>query len=253
MIPKIIHYCWFGNSKKPKIALKCIKSWKRFLPDYKIIEWNEDNFDINSNAFTNYAYRMKKYAFVADYVRLYVLYHYGGIYLDIDVEVIKNLDSFLDEYAFTGFETNEYAVTGIIGSEKGNPLIKEILDYYENIDNFNVLKNWTPNTTIITNIFEKYGLVKNGKTQYLDKYIHIYSSNFFCPLDNRTGKLMITKDTYTIHHFNGSWVPFFKKTKWKLGKVIISIFGMDYYNLFHKNIKNIIALLKRIKLLFISK
>ena len=104
-IPKVIHYCWFGRGKLPKLAKKCIKSWKKYLPDYKIIEWNEDNFDINSNQYVREAYEAKKYAFVSDYVRLYALYNYGGIYMDTDVEVIKSLDEFLIHEAFSGFES----------------------------------------------------------------------------------------------------------------------------------------------------
>ena len=117
MIPKIIHFCWFGNNPKTELAEKCIASWKKFLPDYELKEWNESNFDIDQHPFTREAYQAKKYAFVTDYVRLFVLKEYGGIYMDTDVEVIKNLDCFLQHNAFSGFETSEYVQTGIIGSE----------------------------------------------------------------------------------------------------------------------------------------
>lgn len=111
MIPKIIHYCWFGRGKMPKLALKCLKSWNKYCSDYKVICWNEDNFDINSNQYVKEAYESRKYAFVSDYVRLYALYNYGGVYMDTDVEVIKNIDKFLAEKAFTGFESETYVTT----------------------------------------------------------------------------------------------------------------------------------------------
>src|SRR5699024_8907222 len=128
MIPKIIHYCWFGGNELSKTTKVCINSWKKKLPDYKIIEWNESNFDINSNQYVKEAYQAGRYAFVTDYVRLYVLYHYGGIYMDTDVEVLKSLDSFLKHQAFTGCENEKNSVTGIIGSEKDHEWIKTLLD-----------------------------------------------------------------------------------------------------------------------------
>ena len=127
---KIIHYVWFGKGKKSELINHCIESWKKYLPDYQIKEWNEDNFDINFNAFTRGAYDAKKFAFVSDVTRLYALYTEGGIYLDTDVEVFKSLDEFLKEPAFTGFECDFYPVCATMGAEKGNPLIKELLDYY---------------------------------------------------------------------------------------------------------------------------
>ena len=132
MIPKIIHYCWFGGNPLPKSAEKCIKSWKKYCPDYEIIEWNESNFDINSNQYVREAYENKKYAFVTDYVRLYAMYNYGGIYMDTDVEVLKPLDCFLDNHAFSGFESSGYIPTGLMASEKEFPLFRELLKYYGN-------------------------------------------------------------------------------------------------------------------------
>ena len=132
MIPKKIYYCWFGGKPLPKLAKKCIKSWKKFLPDYEIIECNENNFDLNCCDYVREAYDNKKYAFVTDYVRLYMLYKEGGIYMDTDVEVLKNLDCFLNEKAFSGFENEKYVPTGLMASEKGNEIIGELLNYYDN-------------------------------------------------------------------------------------------------------------------------
>ncbi len=124
MIPKVIHYCWFGKKEKPDIVKKCIKSWNEFLPEYEIIEWNEKNFDINTYLFTKQAYEIGNYAFVSDYVRVYVLYNYGGIYLDTDTEILGSLDPFLKNSSFWGFEEKNYIATSIIGAECGNEFEK---------------------------------------------------------------------------------------------------------------------------------
>lgn len=206
-IPKIIHYCWFGRVEKPKLAKKCIKSWKKFLPDYEIIEWNEDNFDINSNLYVKQAYEAKKYAFVSDYVRLYALYNYGGIYMDTDVEVLKSLDKFLQYEAFIGFESKQLCGTGIIGSEKKNLMIKEFLELYDNIKfiNDDGSLNQTTNVSMITDLFTKYGVELND-TQQSIKGMEIFPKTYFCPLNYGDGHTEFSKDTYTIHHFAGSWL-----------------------------------------------
>ena len=131
MIPKVIHYCWFGQGKMSSLAEKCIASWRSLLPDFSIKCWNEDNFDIESNRYVKEAYSAKKYAFVTDYVRLYALYTEGGIYMDSDVEVIKRIDRFLSFPAFTGFETTGGCITGIMGSEKHGQWVKDLLNEYE--------------------------------------------------------------------------------------------------------------------------
>ena len=130
MIPKVIHYCWFGRGKMPEMALKCIESWKKYLPEYKIKEWNEDNFDLDMYPYVREAYDNRKFAFVTDVVRLYALYNEGGIYMDTDVEVLKSLDPFLHHNAFSGFEDDKNIPTGIMASEKGGRWAKENLDYY---------------------------------------------------------------------------------------------------------------------------
>lgn len=206
-IPKTIHYCWFGRGKKPKIAKKCIKSWKKYLPDYEIIEWNEDNFDINSNLYVKQAYEAKKYAFVTDYVRLYALYNYGGIYMDTDVEVIKPLDKFLKYDAFTGFESEQFCVTGIIASKKQNLMIYEFLKPYNNIKflNENGTINQTTNTSMMTNICKDYGVNLNNKQQTVNT-LEIFPKTYFCPLNFNSIESNLSDNTYTIHHFAGSWL-----------------------------------------------
>ena len=153
MIEKKIHYIWFGSNPLPPLAKKCIESWKKFCPDYEIVEWNETNFDVNQNIYTKEAYENKKWAFVSDYVRLYALYHHGGIYMDTDVEVLKNLDDYLNHDAFSGFESSNAIPTGIIGAKKGNYHIKQLLNEYN--DRHFILPNGemdlTTNVTTITN------------------------------------------------------------------------------------------------------
>ena len=208
MIPKIIHYCWFGRGEKPELAVKCIESWKKYLPDYEIKEWNEDNFDIAQNQYVKEAYDNRKFAFVTDYVRLYAIYHEGGVYMDTDVEVIGRYDQFLHHHAFSGFETDGNVPTGMMAAEKGSVWAKELLDQYA----YRVFVqpdgsfDMTTNTTVITNYMLEKGLVLNNKYQDIPGLCTMYPADFFCPKDHRTGKIKCTKNTVCIHHFAGSWV-----------------------------------------------
>ena len=248
-IPKIIHYCWFGKGEKSILVKKCIESWKRKCPDYEIIEWNENNFNINLNKYVYEAYINKKWAFVSDYVRIYALYNNGGIYLDTDVEIIKRTDDFLDNNVFLGFESYDKISTGIIGAEKGNVFIKKILDSYN--ERHFVLENkkcdLTTNVELITKIAVEEGVVLNNTSQKVNG-ISIYPIETFSPKDNETGDINITKNTYTIHYFSGSWLPkievFFIKMQNKLSKIfnpknakkIVDIISLPYRVL--KKIKN---------------
>ncbi len=206
MIPKTIHYCWFGGNPLPKSAEKCIKSWKKYCPDYEIIEWNESNFDIKSNQYVREAYENKKYAFVTDYVRLYAMYNYGGIYMDTDVEVLKPLDCFLDNHAFSGFESTDYIPTGLMASEKEFPLFGELLKYYENrpFVNPDGAFDTTTNTVTITNLCKNRGLVLNNEFQVIDGFA-LYPKDYFCVKNTHTGMIEKTQNSYSIHHFNASW------------------------------------------------
>lgn len=207
-IPKVIHYCWFGRGEKPDLAIKCIESWKKELPDYEIIEWNEDNFDIEQNLYVKQAYEKRKFAFVTDYVRLYVLYNYGGIYMDTDVEVLKSLDPFLKHPAFSGFENNDKIPTGIMAAKKGNNWIKDLLDEYKDLKfiNDDGTLDLTTNVIRITNLTEKkYGLKCESSYQELENTVVFYPYDYFCPKDWFSGNINLTNNTVTIHHFNGSW------------------------------------------------
>lgn len=228
MIPKIIHYCWFGRGEKPALAQKCIESWKKYCSDYEFVEWNEDNFDINLNRYVKEAYESKKYAFVTDYVRLYALVNYGGIYMDTDVEVVGSLDEFLKHQAFSGFEDDGWIPTGLMASEKNYPLFIELLDDYKDkafIKEDGSLDTVT-NTFTITKTVEKYGLVKNGEFQIVEGFA-LYPKDVFCPLDDATGKVNKTKNTRAIHWFSKSWMPKSIQKRNKITRVIHRWFGVN--------------------------
>lgn len=230
MIPKLIHYCWFGRGEKPKLAQKCIESWKKYCPDYQIIEWNEDNFDVNSNLFVKQAYENKKFAFVTDYVRLFVMYKYGGIYMDTDVEVIGPIDGFLENKAFSGFETDNVIPTGIMASEKGFSLFEYLLSHYENkpfIKSDGSFDTET-NVVIITSMLRNKGFVPNGQYQIIDGFT-IYPKDFFCPYEPSTGLLEKTNNTTTIHWFSGSWMPYSKRIRMKIAKPFHRVFGKECF------------------------
>ena len=216
MIPKIIHYCWFGGKPLPPLAQKCIASWKKYCPDYELKLWNEESFDLNSNPYAREAYEAKKFAFVTDYVRLWVLYQYGGIYMDTDVEVLKPLDRFLIHPAFSGFESAEAVPTGIMASEKNGKWAERELEYYK--DRHFLKADGTPdlttNVAIITNNLVKDGFLLNNTYQEHKGIIVMYPMEYFCPKSYRDFKLHhLTENTHTIHHFNGSWLTPYQKMR----------------------------------------
>lgn len=224
MIPKKIHYCWFGKGKMPELALKCIESWRVNLPDYELKEWNENSFDINSNFYVKEAYESRKFAFVTDYVRLYALYTEGGIYMDTDVEVLKNLDSFLDLPAFSGFEDNMHIPTGIMAAEKGSIWAKWQLEYYSGRHFLlpDGTLDLTTNVDIIGGLMEEKGFIlKNGLYNF-QNIITIFPKDYFCPKSHTTGKIELTENTYTIHHFAGSW----KNSSDRLKRRIVHLIGV---------------------------
>lgn len=209
MIPKIIHYVWVGGNPLTPLAEKCIETWKKYCPDYEIKRWDETTFDINSNNYCKQAYESKKWAFVSDYIRLFVLYEYGGIYMDTDVEVTKPLDEFLKHPAFSGFEDDEHIPTGIIASEKGNRWVEQQLRYYDD-KNF-ILEDGkldlTTNVITITNITMKlYPNLELDNTFKDLGDVVFYPKDYFCPISSTTKEMILTKNTHTIHHFSGSWV-----------------------------------------------
>lgn len=209
MIPKIIHYCWFGGKEMPELMQKCIASWKQHLPDYELHLWNEQNFDLDRFPYAREAYDNKKYAFVSDVARLWALKEYGGIYLDTDVEVLRPLDDFLHLPAFMGYEASQSSApgTGIIGSERNGVWVKEMLAYYNQDRHFikpDGSLDLTPNPITIATIMQSGGFVIDGTYQVYKGDMHVFPVDYFCPLSS-TRVLRCTKNTYCIHHFAGSW------------------------------------------------
>lgn len=228
MIPKIIHYCWFGGNELTEDAKKCIASWRKFCPDYEIREWNEKNYDYRCLPFSEQAYEAKKYAFVSDVARLVVLYNEGGIYLDTDVELTKSLDDLLDNKAYIGFENNEYVNSGQgTGSEAGQPFLQEQLEVYRQMNFINEIGFLSTKSCpiIATQVLEKKGLIKNGEQQTVDE-VTIYPADYFNPYDDATGRLNITEHTHSIHWYAKSWSPR-SKSKDKVMKALHRTFGTE--------------------------
>lgn len=206
-IPKILHYCWFGGKPKPPLAEKCIRSWRKFCPDFEIREWNESNFNLEQvPAYVRQAYEAGRWAFVSDYVRLRALTEVGGVYLDTDVEIVRPLDPFLKHEAFAGFEHLERVQTGVLACRKGFPLFQEFLAYYDTavFRRPDGSMDTTTNVEILTGICRKKGLVFNDTFQVVDG-LAVYPREVFCPVDYDTMKLKKTRKTVTIHWFSGSW------------------------------------------------
>lgn len=222
MIPKVIHYCWFGGAPKPKSVLRCINSWKKHCPDFEIREWTEKDFDVTQNEYTRQAYEAKAWGFVPDYIRLWIIYHHGGFYLDTDVQVIKNLSPLCNYPAFAGFQEDGYVALGLgFGAELGNPFIGAHMQQYEAlqfISSDGIINN-TPSPVYTNLLLEKWGLdIHNGVTQDLGDII-VFSKDYFCPKDFTSGITKVTQNTYSIHQFDASWYSEEqqekKKKRWK--------------------------------------
>lgn len=209
MIPKVIHYCWFGHNSLPDLALKCIDSWKKYCPDYSIIEWNETNFDINCCDYVKEAYEEKKWAFVSDYARLFIILNNGGIYLDTDVELLRPIDDLLDLKCFLGTELSGYIATGLgFGAEKNNWAVKSMLDEYNGI-HFKGMQGITDKTTCPyrnTAPFLKIGFSFSTDTIWERNGVMIFPPKYFSPLNYETNELSLTASTYSIHHYSSTWV-----------------------------------------------
>ena len=236
-IPKVIHYCWFGKGKMPPLAEKCIKSWEKYCPSYKIVCWNEENFDITENRYAKEAYDAGKWAFVIDYVRLKVLYSEGGIYLDTDVELIKPLDDLIKENGYMGFDDNGIISTGLgFACEKGNELIGRLLADYNDISfilpdgSYDI----TPCPDRNTKTMVELGLDTDIKDQIF-MGIHLLPEDYLCPMKYYTGKKIITKNTYSIHHFCASWTSkTAKRTLFVKRLVGVKMYDKLYGKFLHK-------------------
>lgn len=230
MIPKIIHYCWFGGKPLPRSAEKCIASWKKYLPGYEVKRWDESNFDVNAIPYTREAYAACKYAFVSDYARFWILYHYGGVYFDTDVEVIRPIDDIINRGGFLGVESNRngiYTVNPGLGfaATQGTAVIGEMMNLYStfhfiNTDGALDLKNIVE---ITTEYLSARGLRNTDEIQQCCGFT-IYPKDYFCPIDYDTRELKITENTRTIHHYAESWVP--RSTRFK--NALSRLFGKRF-------------------------
>lgn len=227
MIPKVIHYCWFGKKKKPKRVIEYIDKWHKMLPDYEIIEWNESNFNIDEYEYVREAYNNKKYAFVSDVARIIALCTLGGIYLDTDIDIKKSFTELLDNYkVILGFEdSGKRIMTAFIAAEKDNSLLKEFLKLYENekFVNKDGSFNVYPNTYRLTEFLKDKGLVVNGEKQFLKGDVIIFPEKYFSAMKFSTMTDISDEQTYTVHHFNSSWKPWYVKVRRKIKITILNI------------------------------
>lgn len=222
MIPKIIHYCWFGRGEKPELAKKCIASWRKSCPDFEIREWNEGNCDYLSIPFMAEAYAAKKYAFVSDVMRLIVLEQYGGVYFDTDVEVLRDISPLLDDEGFIGFENDQFVNSGqVMAAKAHHPVIRAMIEEYKKLHFANADGTATPVgcPRLNTDVMERFGLIRNGREQVVAG-IHVYPADYFNPVDSTTGKLTKTENTYSIHWYSMSWLPKRVQMKAKLGRIL---------------------------------
>lgn len=221
MIPKIIHYCWFGRGEKPELAKKCIASWRRFCPDFEIREWNEDNCGDLSIPFMAEAYAAKKYAFVSDVMRLVVLEQYGGVYFDTDVEVLRDISPLLEDEGFIGFENDQFVNSGqVLAAIPHHPVIGAMIAEYKTLHFLNPdgSTNAVGCPHLNSDVMERFGLVRNGQEQ-LVAGIHVYPADYFNPMDSTTGKLTKTEHTYSIHWYSMSWIGKSSQIRVKIGRI----------------------------------
>lgn len=230
MIPKTIHYCWFGGNPLPESARKCIDSWLKFFPDYEIKQWNETNFDVNIIDYTHEAYSIGKYAFVSDYARMWILYHHGGVYFDTDVEVVKSFDDILDKGGFMGFETPEFVNPGLgVALPQESKIAKEVMALFEKTQFLNPNGSFNPKgiVPITTSVLEKFGLRKDGSFQKVED-ITVYPIDWFNPYDDATGRLKSTPNTHSIHWYSKTWLPKQNPLRVKLARMVHRVLGKNF-------------------------
>ena len=237
MIPKIIHFCWLSGDSYPSKISKCLKSWEKYLPDYEIVLWDTKRFDINSSLWVKQAFEKKRYAFAADYIRFYALYTMGGIYLDSDVEVLKNFDDLLDLPYFIGAEQSQMPEAAIMGAEKGCDWIGWCLNYYKG-RSF-IKDDGSMDMMVVPDIMSKYipqlkplrilSIEESLNIRQLDmqREVLVFNDTFFSPIQFDSHELIVTPHTYTIHHFQNSWFSFKGRLYYRYRRVFVKKFGYD--------------------------
>lgn len=231
-IPKVIHYCWFGRNPLPKSVRRCIESWRRYLPGYEIREWNEDNFDVDIIPYTHEAYERKKYAFVSDFARFYILYHHGGVYFDTDVKVIRPMDDIISRGAFMGIEQSKTSLgvnPGLgIAAEPETELYRTMLDYYAALHFADADGVQLPGTVVkhTTDVLYRYGFVPENRIQQVAG-VWIYPNDWFNPLDDATGRLTVTDNTRSIHLYSKTWVDNYGPVRIWITRWLHRIFGIE--------------------------
>ncbi len=236
MIPRIIHYCWFGRGPKPVDVLKNIEGWRQLHPDFEIIEWNETNFDINVCDYVREAYAQRKFAFVSDYARGLALWQMGGVYLDCDVELVGRLDPFLHHVAFWGFEADAYVATSTIGCAPAYPLIRDYLNQYHerHFVRADGAMDQTTNVVVINQLLESRGLVRNGQRQTLSDRSAVYPLQVFSPLDYIRQVNHRDQTTVAIHHYQHTWGSPAARWRKKCRQIFVTILGPSLFEKFKK-------------------
>ena len=240
MIPKIIHYCWLSGDAYPPDIARFLETWKEHLPDYEFVKWDKEKFDINNMIWVKEAYESKKYAFAADYIRFYALYHNGGIYLDSDVEVLKSFDPFLQHKSFCGHEAMGWLEPAVIGAEKGTVWLKDMMDYYEN--RHFIKKDKLDDKVLPIVMHEvlnaKYNMNNKLTEAERDAAIELttYPYEYFSPKDHYTAEIHGTENTFAIHHFNNSWVK--RTIRFRFSKSVHKYLKLIFGEKTHDNIAN---------------
>lgn len=227
MIPKVIHYCWFGGKPLPKKAKKCIDSWRKYCPDFEIIEWNEGNYDVSATPYTRYCLEKKRWAFLSDYARLSIVYEYGGVYFDTDVELVSPLDALLEHSAFFAFENNDHVATGLgFGAEAGSPFVKAMMEQYAFSAEEDVQVRMCP--ALNTQALIPFGLRLDGSLQNLDGAL-ILPQDYMNPYDDPTGRLNVTENTVSIHWYSKSALSRKAILRSRLTRPFHRLFGVDCF------------------------
>lgn len=239
MIPHIIHYCWFGYNKKPKLIEKCIASWQKYLPDWRIIEWNESNYDVHKNAYISEAYRQGKWAFVVDFARFDILNEHGGVFLDTDVELLRPIpEAFLEYEAFAGFENDKTVAPGLIyATIPKQKMLKEIVSAYEKKEFGNKIDGRIENIVdIVTGILKNQGLIGNNTFQIING-VAIFPKEYFCCFNHEIQAFETTEKTVSIHHYYASWSPWYRKLYFRCIKAAAALLGKERYLKWKRRIK----------------